>query len=267
MVTAVAGWVRGAWRWVRRMLFTISQFIWPWLERHTPAQKQDLADALTRDLARIEALPFANDGGVALEEARRLASSEAERRRGTDQKAATYLPLVSALIPIVLTLVIALWEKKAGGAPIWLNMALLALAVSYAAAAGLWAFKELQVSQSHEVGLVDFEKAWGSAQPGQELARRVLLLARRNRDGINWKVTCIKMAHAYLLRAFMTFSLLLLVNIGWYLSGLTLSTPPAPASASSPSPSNLATTANRQSTSPSPGRVGPETAEPTPPVK
>jgi hypothetical protein len=56
-----------------------------------------------------------------------------------------------------------------------------------------------------------------SSEP--DLGAPLLLHTRRNPDGVNWKVTCIKMAHEYLLRAFLTFSLLLLVNIGWYLAG------------------------------------------------
>lgn len=202
-----------------KWLFAIGQLFWPWLEDLTPAQKKKLEDDLTRDEARIEALDFGKEPEAALEEARRLADSEAERRRGTDQKAATYLPLVAALIPLVLTLVSALWENKAGSAPIWLNMLLLGLAVAYTASAGHWAFRELKVSVSHELGISDFEKAWGVPHPSQTLARRLLLHTRRNSKGVNWKVTCIKMAHEYLLRAFLTFSLLLLVNIGWYLAG------------------------------------------------
>lgn len=203
-----------------KWLFVIGQFFWPWLEDMTPAQKKKLEDDLKRDEARIEGLDFGKEPEVALEEARRLADSEAERRRGTDQKAATYLPLVAALIPLVLTLVSALWEKKAGSAPIWLNMVLLGLAVAYTASAGHWAFRELKVSVSHEAGISDFEKAWAAPYPSQTLARRLLFHTRRNSKGVNWKVTCIKMAHEYLLRAFLTFSLLLLVNIGWYLAGL-----------------------------------------------
>lgn len=205
-----------------KWLFATGQFFWPWLEDLTPAQKKKLEDDLTRDEARIDALDFGKDPEAALEEARRLADSETERRRGTDQKAATYLPLVAALIPLVLTLVSALWEKKAGSAPIWLNMVLLGLAVAYTASAGHWAFRELKVSVSHEPGLSDFEKAWAVPHPRQTLARRLLLHTRRNSKGVNWKVTCIKMAHEYLLRAFLTFSLLLLVNIGWYLAGLLM---------------------------------------------
>ena len=53
----------------------------------------------------------------------------------------------------------ALCEKKAGSAPIWLNMLLLGLAVAYTASAGNWAFKELKVGVSYEPGLADLEKA------------------------------------------------------------------------------------------------------------
>jgi hypothetical protein len=210
------------WLWLAKWLIMTCQFIWPWLEKQTPKQEQGLRDDIARDENRIDALDFSVEGEIALEEARRLTDSEAERRRGTDQKAATYLPLVAALIPLVLTVVSALWEKKTGSAPNWLNMLLLALAVAYTAAAGRWAFKELKVAVSHEPGLSDFEKAWAVPHPQQALARRLLLHTRRNREGVNWKVTCIIMAHEYLLRAFLTFSLLLLVNIGWYLAGLIL---------------------------------------------
>ncbi|QNE07220.1 hypothetical protein [Croceicoccus marinus] len=224
MKAAFIAGASAAWRWLAKRCFAIGQVLWPWLEKLTPEQKNTLKDNLTRDEARIDALDFGKDGDAALEEARRLAESEAERRRGTDQKAATYLPLVAALIPLVLTLVSALWEKKAGSAPIWLNMLLLGLAVAYIANAGHWAFRELKVGVSHEPGLTDFERAWGGPHPSQTLARRLLLHTRRNRDGINWKVTCIKMAHEYLLRAFLTFSLLLLVNIGWYLAAPLIQT-------------------------------------------
>lgn len=222
-MTGITGRAAQARQRLGKWVFATGQFFWPWLEDLTPAQKKKLEDDLTRDEARIEALDFGKDPEAALEEARRLADREAERRRSTDQKAATYLPLVAALVPLVLTLVSALWEKKAGSAPNWLNMVLLGLAVAYTASAGHWAFRELKVSVSHEPGLSDFEKAWSVPHPSQALARRLLLHTRRNSKGVNWKVTCIKMAHEYLLRAFLTFSLLLLANIGWYLVGPLIS--------------------------------------------
>lgn len=195
-------------------------FFWPWLERLSSDDLRRREERGKSDEKRIAALNLKRDTEIALEEIRRIADSEAERRRGTDQKAATYLPLVAALIPLILTVVSALWDKKAGSAPIWINMLLLALAVSYTAAAGLWSFRVLEVSMSHEPGLGDFEFSWKRQQPAQTLARRLLLHTRRNQDGINWKVSCIKMAHAFLVRAFLTFSVLLILNIGWYLVDL-----------------------------------------------
>ena len=165
MTAAIFGKLARAWRWITSWLSPVGHFFWPWLVKHSPETLKELDDSLKTDEARISAFKFGRDGDAALEEARRMADSEAERRRSTDQKAATYLPLVVALIPIVLTLASALWEKKVGGAPIWLNMLLLGLAIAYTASAGHWAFKVLKVSVSHEPGLADFEKSWRAPQP------------------------------------------------------------------------------------------------------
>ena len=203
-----------------KILIVLREFFWPWLEQLTAEENERQKKRREAERARIEALTLSRDGDIALDEARRMADSEAERRRGTDQKAATYLPLVAALIPLILTVVSTLWENNAGSAPNWLNMLLLGLAVAYTAAAGLWAFRVLKVTISHEAGLGDFELAWKKPHPAREFARRILLYTRLNQDPINWKVSCIKMAHAFLLRAFVTFSLLLILNIVWYLVAL-----------------------------------------------
>ncbi len=203
-------------------LMSLAHVFWPWLEKRSEEEARRVEDRNNSDRERIGALKFSRAPTLVLDEIRRLADSEAERRRGTEQKAATYLPLVAALIPLVLTVVGALWEKKAGGAPTWANMILLGLAVAYTAAAGWWAFKVLKVAMSHEVGLGDFEVALAEQNPTATFASRLLLHARRNQDGIDWKVSCIKMAHEFLLRAFLAFSLLLMMNIGWFLVGALL---------------------------------------------
>jgi len=212
---------------VKERLFKIFDFFWPWLVRWTPEQRTEQADRIKADLQRIALADFKRDSATALDEARRLADSEADRRRGTEQKAATYLPLVAALIPLILTIVSALWEKKAGGAPIWLNLLLLGLAVSYTAAAGVWAFRVLEVSMSHEVGVGDFVYSWRKRDPAAAQAGRLLTHARRNMAVVDWKVTCIMMAHKFLLRAFLAFSLLLILNILWYLISQMLPAGPA----------------------------------------
>lgn len=210
-------------------LAALVHIFWPWLEKRSAEEARRLEERRASDAARIAALNISRAPTIALDEIRRLADSEAERRRGTEQKAATYLPLVAALIPLILTVVGALWEKKAGSAPIWANMLLLGLAVAYTAAAGWWAFRVLKVATSHEPGLGDFEISLKSEHPTAALAGRLLLHTRRNQDGINWKVSCIMMAHEFLLRAFLAFSFLLALNIGWYLVGL-LFQPPVSAS-------------------------------------
>ena len=198
----------------------LREFVWPWLERLSPEELEEREKRPRSDRARIDALNLTRAPDVALDEARRVADSEGERRRGADQKAATYLPLVAALIPVILTLVSSLWDKKAGSAPAWFNMPVLGLAVAYTAAAGVWSFRVLKVTISHELGLGDFEIAWRKREPVRALARRILLYARLNQDPVNWKVSCLKMAHEFLLRAFITFSALLLFNIVWFLSTL-----------------------------------------------
>lgn len=212
---------------MKERLFKVFDFFWPWLVRWTPEERTKQADRTKADLQRITSIDFKRDSSTALDEARRLADSEADRRRGTEQKAATYLPLVAALIPLILTVVSALWEKKAGGAPIWLNMLLLGLAISYTAAAGVWAFRVFEVSMSHEVGVGDFVYSWGKRDPAAAQAGRLLTHARRNMAVVDWKVTCIMMAHKFLLRAFPAFSLLMILNILWYLVSQMLPAGPA----------------------------------------
>lgn len=206
-------------------LIALRDCFWPWLERLSAEEVEDLKKRYNEDKDKIDKLKFDRDADAALDEARRMAESEAERRRGTDQKAATYLPLVAALIPLTLAVVSALWERKVGSAPGWLNISLLGVSVAYTAAAGFWAFRVLEVTISHEAGIGDFDSAWNKPHPKGSLARKILLYTRLNHGPINQKVSRIKMAHAFLLRAFLTFSLLLAVNIVWYFIASVRQTP------------------------------------------
>lgn len=54
------------------------------------------------------------------------------------------------------------------------------------------------------------------------MIRTTLKAARLNWSGVNDKVTFIRMAHEYLMRAFVTFSLLLIVNAAWTLASSTV---------------------------------------------
>lgn len=153
---------------------------------------------------------------MALNEARRIADIEEDRRRGSDQKASTYLAVVATLVPLLVTLATAVWDKKVGSAPTWLNVMILTASVAYVSAAGVWAFRVLQVSIAHRIGISEVVKAWSGNEPVEGIVRETLLCARLNQNGINRKVTAIKFAHAFLLRAFLTFSILLALNIAFF---------------------------------------------------
>ena len=199
-------------RWER-----LRELVWPILEPHTAAFMQAEKARLTRDKASITKLDLTKASSTALDEARRFADAEEDRRRVADQKATTYLAVVAALVPLVVTLATAVWDKKAGSAPTWLNMLALGIAVAFASKAGLWAFRVLEVSASHRIGVTDFAKAWKETAPDHELARNILRCGRMNQAGVNAKVSGIKMAHAFLLRAFLTFAGLLMFNIAWFI--------------------------------------------------
>jgi hypothetical protein len=191
-------------------------FFWPFLEKMSSDQETEESRKLTADKYLIQTFDLSKERETALDEARRIADMEEDRRRGSDQKASTYLAVVATLVPLLVTLATAVWDKKVGSAPIWLNVLTLTASVIYVSAAGVWAFRVLQVSVSYRIGVRDVADAWSGNQPVQNITRTTLRCARLNQNGINKKVTAIKFAHEFLLRAFLTFSILLMLNIAFF---------------------------------------------------
>jgi len=58
-------------------------------------------------------------------------------------------------------------------------------------------FRVREVSSSATTGISDFDEAWRRPDPLRQFARNLLLCVALNQDGMNAKVTNIKMAHAY----------------------------------------------------------------------
>jgi hypothetical protein len=201
-------------------LANVREWVWPILNPFTPSEEADFADRLQADRKKLARMSLGTDSDAILEEARRLADSEAERRKSTDQKASTYLAVVAALVPLIVTVTTTIWDKKAGSAPPWLNMLLLGSAVAYTAVAGIWAFRVLKVAPAHRLAVGELASASGRKSPARILVKQLLLCTRLNQAGVNEKVSRIKMAHEFLLRAFATFALLLAVNIIWYFGDL-----------------------------------------------
>jgi hypothetical protein len=120
--------------------------------------------------------------------------------------------LLAALVPVIITLQAAKWEKKAGPAPDTARLLVLAVAIVYVAAAGFHAFATLQVQGFQRVGEAEIAAAWQTPSPLYKLTRGTLLATRRSRDAVNAKITRIRVTLEHLLRAFGTFVLLLLLD-------------------------------------------------------
>lgn len=188
----------------------------PVIEPLTTDQIRTRKDSLASDIAGIETAEFDVENERALDEAQRVAAAEIERVRTAEGKATTYLAVLAALVPLVITLQAATWENKTGPAPEALTIAVLAIATIYVAAAGYHAFKTLRVSGFQRIGEAEIVSAWASPKPIKRLARDTLLASRRSRDNVNAKVTRIKVTHQHLIRAFGAFVLLLMLDPIFY---------------------------------------------------
>lgn len=193
--------------------------VFPYIEELTPAQKAVERQRYDRDIAAIEAADYSANDQRALDEAQKVSATEIERVRTAEGKATTYLAVLAALVPVIITLQAANWEKKAGPAPDAARLFVLAVATVYVAAAGFHAFKTLQVQGFQRVGEAEIAAAWQTPSPLRKLTRGTLLATRRSRDAVNAKITRIRVTHEHLLRAFGTFVLLLLLDPLFYAMG------------------------------------------------
>jgi len=202
--------------------------IFPVIEPFGTERAAEMQRRLEADLVAIRASSWSPHDERALDEAQKIANAEAERVKTAESKATTYLAVLAALVPLILTIQAANWEKKSGPAPEWLKLVLLAVATTYTAAAGFHAFKTLQVSGFHRVSEAHLTSAGRLRHPWRRLARETLIATRLSRDTVNAKVTNIRLTHAHLLRAFAAFVLLLLLDPVSYALGLRpLSVPEA----------------------------------------
>ena len=196
-------------------MIDLIEFVWPRLRglSKSEAAKADAeAIAERRDLSRQS---WRRDTDVILEEARRLTDAEAERRKTADAKAATYLTVVGVLTPILSSLAPTLSDSKANAALRTISAPLLILAVVYLVTAGIWAFRTLRVGMTHRVDTADLVTIWSQRAPKAALVGQLLRAAYANRGPVNDKVSRIKMTDAFLVRAFVTFAILLVVQAAW----------------------------------------------------
>lgn len=198
------------------MTTKIRDFFWPVIEVPRASERKKLRRSELDEIKKIQHTDWSIDSKLAVEEARRIVSEEDERRKTAESKASNLLIVATALIPLLTYLETAIWDGKFESAPKWITLPLLAAAVTYLANAGWWAFRTVGVGSYNRVYPVDLVKIWrvGKAIPKQFIVE-MLVAVRRDQETVNGKVSASKMTHAFLFRAVVAFSALLLVRIGF----------------------------------------------------
>lgn len=186
--------------------------VWPMPSKAGSDNQKKLMSSLNE---AVEEGDWSREADVALEEARRIFDAESERRSSADSKAGLYLAVITALIPVLTSLLPNLWGSEIHVVLGSLSLLMFGISVAYLIGAGWWAFKTIKVAISYTISPYDIAMSWRTDNPQQELAKRLSKAVIGNYDRVNEKVLFIKMTHAYLLRSFFGFVALLLIQASW----------------------------------------------------
>lgn len=197
------------------MLRLIREWLWPRLDGLSSQQEKDQRLRLENQKEQVEQGVWSEQSDVALEEARRLFDAEQGRCRSADNKAGIYLAAITALIPVLATLLPSLWPDNIDKVLASLSLLFFTFALAYLLRAGFWAFSTIKVSGFAQLGPSEIVKSWESESPEAQLAKHLLKSVIYNFDKTNQKVSCIKMTHEFLLRAFLCFVILLGTQAIW----------------------------------------------------
>lgn len=200
------------------MLRAFLELFWPILQRATAAEIADEREGQRRQIEQIEAMAISAEADLAYEAARTVYEEETERVKSADNKAFQYLLVCAAIISLLTYLESAIWDGKLGTAPRWVSLSVLLVAVAYLIRAALWSLGVLTTRTHHLVGASDIVEMWTRRSPRSRLTKNVLIATIQNHDGINRKISCVKMATAFLSRAIMAFGVLLFIEIVWELA-------------------------------------------------
>lgn len=197
-------------------MIRVFEFFWPRLSRSTISRPNEQAKLQEQDMQLIRDAKWDKHSETALECARALNEQETERKRSSEGKASIYLAVIAAIFPVLISLPKDLYGDEfhnmgTGWQAVLLG--LFVLGVLYLVRSGIWSFRTLAVSTHNRIDATDIVHLWKEPDANSALIRDLLLTTRMNRDGVNAKVTNIKMAHAFLLRTFIAFAILLLVAV------------------------------------------------------
>lgn len=198
----------------------IPEWLWPRLTLSSQAPVDSLQHKwLQSQRDKVNQGTWLGKSDVALEEARRLFDAEHERRRGADSKAGLYLAAITALMPILATVLPDLWDEPKSKTLAGILLGIFIFALIYLMRAGLWALQTIKTSAAAQLGAGDIADSFSSVRPEEQLVKQLLSAVIYNYNGTNQKISCIKMTHEYLLRAFFCFVAYLSVEAVWPAAG------------------------------------------------
>ncbi|MFD2642663.1 hypothetical protein [Pseudomonas japonica] len=190
-------------------------WLWPKVTPLSPVQKAEDDAWRLRIAESVREGDWTIDSDVVLDESRRLFDAEIDRRKGADAKAGIYLAAITALIPVLVSLLPTLWNEKSNKWLGCIGLFLFGWAVAFLLGAGAWAFKTLKVAGFAQLGPEELAKSWKRRCPKAALAKQLAGAVLYNYSLVNQKVTGIKLTHEYLLRAFVSFTVLLVLQVVW----------------------------------------------------
>ena len=173
------------------------EFIWPCLE-HPSEQIEKEKQYIDMMEKKIASMSW-RSASIVLEEARRLASREDERRKTAETKATIYLAILGAMVPLSAVIVKDLSEYTSSLYS-WQAIVLftnLAFAVAYLLADGWWMLRTIRVTGYVTVDVEKLLALSGNGRPELALIRAILRAAIKNRSVINDKVSSLLMAHHF----------------------------------------------------------------------
>lgn len=193
----------------------ILEWLWPRLTPLSSEEESRQQMWLRSEQERVDQGSWSDKNDVALEEARRLFDAEHERRRGADSKAGLYLAAITALIPILATILPGLWDDQISKDLRGTLLGIFICALLYLMRAVLWALQTIKIKAAAQLGAGDIAESFSSDKPEKQIVKQLLSAVIYNYTGTNQKISCIKMTHEFLLRAFFCFLAFLAVQAVW----------------------------------------------------
>jgi len=191
--------------------------LWPLGGRTARDNDAEARYAEAEDLREICGSDWNSHFEIALEESRFLSVLEKERRQAAESKAYAYLAGISALLAVVAPLAVD-YSEHFGQKSFTFQISSIVLSIlslGYLLGAVWWSSKVLEVSVHHRIDATDYAKIWRQDDIRGYLVSEILSSVRLNREVVNKKVSCIRMAHRFMVRAVFSLSILIGIVLSW----------------------------------------------------